>query len=366
MNAMLEQINAAGGAFVNFAGPMLVQVSVLILIILAIDLLLKKKVRAVFRYWLWMLVLAKLVLPVTLSSPFSLGYLIGDQLNAQVNVQEPAAELGFTLQGPLAVEGIDSVPSEAPEAVEDFGPASAEGVGQPVSVVAVSPLKWEGVVFLVWAAIVVAMMLMLLQRAFFVFGLVAQAKKAGGTMEDILERCKEKMGMRGKVGLKLSANATSPAVCGLFRPVILVPQDLEARLDGSEMRAVLMHELAHIRRGDLWVSLAQTVLQIVYFYNPLLWAANAVIRRVREQAVDEAVLVAMGEAARQYPQTLVNVAKLAFGRPALSLRLIGVVESKSALKGRVKRILERPLPKNAKLGIAGLIMVLLFGSVLLP
>jgi hypothetical protein len=74
----------------------------------------------------------------------------------------------------------------------------------------------------------------------------------------------------------------------------------------------------------------------------------------------------MGEAARQYPRTLVNVAKLAFGRPALSLRLIGVVESKSALKGRVKRILERPLPKSAKLGIAGLIMVLFFGSILLP
>jgi hypothetical protein len=124
--------------------------------------------------------------------------------------------------------------------------------------------------------------------------------------------------------------------------------------------------LAHIRRGDLWVNLVQTVLQIVYFYNPLLWVANAVIRRVREQAVDEAVLVAMGEGARQYPRTLVNVAKLAFGRPALSLRLIGVVESKSALKGRVKRILERPLPKTAKLGIAGLIMVLFFGSILLP
>jgi len=366
MNAMLEQINAAGGAFVNFAGPMLVQVSVLILIILAIDLLLKKKVRAVFRYWLWMLVLAKLVLPVTLSSPFSLGYLIGDQLNVEVNVQEPAAELGFVLQGPLAVEGIDSVPIEAPEAVEAFRPASAEGVGQPVSAAVVSPLRWEGIIFLVWAAIVVVMALMLLQRAFFVFGLVAQAAEAGGTMEDILERCKEKMGIRGKIGLKLSANATSPAVCGLVRPVILVPQDLEARLDGSEMRAVLMHELAHIRRGDLWVNLAQTVLQIVYFYNPLLWVANAIIRRVREQAVDEAVLVAMGDSARQYPRTLVNVAKLAFGRPALSLRLIGVVESKSALKGRIKRILERPLPKSAKLGIAGLIMVLFFGSVLLP
>ena len=111
-----------------------------------------------------------------------------------------------------------------------------------------------------------------------------------------------------------------------------------------------MHELAHIKRGDLWVNLAQSLLQIVYFYNPLLWLANVVIRRVREQAVDEMVLVAMGEKSKSYPQTLINVAKLAFKRPALSLRLIGVVESKSALSGRVKKMLNQPIPKSAKLG----------------
>jgi len=57
---------------------------------------------------------------------------------------------------------------------------------------------------------------------------------------------------------------------------------------------------------------------------------------------------------------------LAFKRPALSLRLIGVVESKSALKGRIKHMLGRPIPRSAKLGIIGLIVVLIVGAVLLP
>ncbi len=174
------------------------------------------------------------------------------------------------------------------------------------------------------------------------------------------------MGVKRKIGLKVSSNAASPAVCGLFRPVILVPQNLTSSLNPSQLRAVLLHELAHIRRSDLWVNLAQTVLQIIYFYNPLLWVANCIIRRVREQAVDEMVLVAMGEKAQQYPQTLVNVAKLAFKRPALSLRLIGVVESKSALAGRIKHILNRPMPKRAKLGILGLAVVIITAAILLP
>jgi beta-lactamase regulating signal transducer with metallopeptidase domain len=174
------------------------------------------------------------------------------------------------------------------------------------------------------------------------------------------------MGIKHEVRLKVSANAASPAVCGLFRPVILVPANLGRKLGSRDLRAVLLHELAHIKRGDLWVNLAQTVLQIAYFYNPLLWLASAMIRRVREQAVDEMVLVAMGRKAKSYPETLVNVAKLAFKQPTLSLRLIGVVESKNALAGRIKRILTRPLPKSAKLGILGLIVIIVAACVLLP
>jgi len=148
--------------------------------------------------------------------------------------------------------------------------------------------------------------------------------------------------------------------------VILLPQNLGPGLDPGALRAVLLHELAHIKRGDLWINLAQTILQILYFYNPLLWLANAVIRRVREQAVDETVLVAMAEKAPQYPETLLNVAKLAFSRPALSLRLIGVVESKSQLSARIKYILNRPTPKSAKLGIVQLMAIIVTAAILLP
>ena len=61
MNTIVEHINSAGRIFVEFALPMLIQSSVLIAILLLVDLLLRKKVKAVFRYWIWMLVLAKLV-----------------------------------------------------------------------------------------------------------------------------------------------------------------------------------------------------------------------------------------------------------------------------------------------------------------
>jgi beta-lactamase regulating signal transducer with metallopeptidase domain len=94
--------------------------------------------------------------------------------------------------------------------------------GNPLTV-SVTPLSWQGAAFLVWLAVVIAMSLLLLQRAIFVRGLIAQAEEATGLIKDMLQDCCEKMALRRKVGLKVSPNATSPAVCGLFRPVILLP-----------------------------------------------------------------------------------------------------------------------------------------------
>jgi beta-lactamase regulating signal transducer with metallopeptidase domain/tetratricopeptide (TPR) repeat protein len=377
MNTILEQINSAGYVFVEFALPMLVQASVLIVVLLLADLLLRKKVRAVFRYWLWMLVLLKLVLPTTLSSPVSLGSWFGDELT-RIKVSESAFvedskgryEIGLPARSELSTRldasGTEMRSAEGPRLFAEVDVDQPLMKGGTTLAEPPTPLTWKGIVFLVWAAVVAAMGLLLLQRAIFVSGLVAQAKNPTELMNGAFRFCCGQMGLKGKVGLKVSANTASPAVCGLFRPVILLPQNLAPALGSSHLRTVLLHELAHIRRGDLWVNLVQTVLQIIYFYNPLLWLANSVIRRIREQAVDEAVQVAMGANAPQYPQTLLDVAKMVFNRPALSLRLIGVVESKSALKGRIKRMLNRPIPKTAKLGILGLITLIIVGCMLLP
>ncbi len=385
MNAIIERLNSAGGLFVNFSAVMLVQASILILILLALDFLLRRKVRAVFRYCVWLLVLVKLIIPPSISSPLSIGGLFGDKLSEiKIGRMEPPGQVeqaGQIVKAPRL-----AITEPKPELYKQIDPAgthlrslewqkeqakiieaSTVGVEQQQKPVAVPvSISWQGTVFLAWAVALLILILLLIQRAMFVRGLVAQADEITGGLKDLVQSCGKLLGMKGKVRLKTSPNATSPAVCGLFRPVILLPQNLAPSLTKEQLKAVLLHELIHIKRGDLWINLAQALLQITYFYNPLVWLANAIIRRAREQAVDEAVQVAIGKSAESYPQILVDVAKLAFKRPALSLRLIGVVENKSALKNRIARMLSRPIPKKAKLGLVGLISVFIVAAVLLP
>ena len=162
----------------------------------------------------------------------------------------------------------------------------------------------------------------------------------------LLSKCASSLGIRRRVSLKLSAALATPAVCGLFSPVILLPKSLASRLDAPQLEAVLLHELAHVRRGDVALNYFQALLQILYFYNPLLWLANAAIRRVREEAVDELVLVAMGEEAPLYPETLLEVAKFSMQTPRPGFGWVGILENRSTVGRRIRLMLLRSLAQN--------------------
>lgn len=361
---------ALGTQFVDHAVLMLLQSSVLIVILLVFTAILRKRVKAIFLYTLWMLVLIKLVLPTSLTTPISIGRLSGEFLRGST-LSAVSAPIPFTAESdpfPIATSKENGIPGSTIPKMQQTVESRRDIPGSVDSVVAQSTaaLSWQETVFLVWLATMVPMALLFIQRALFVRGLIRQASPAENHLTGVLACCAEKMGVNRKIDLRLSPNTTSPAVCGLLRPVILLPKSLGAELDQNQLEMVLLHELAHIRRGDLWVNLAQTLLQIVYFYHPLLWLANALIRRIREQAVDETVMVAMNERAEIYPETLVTVAKLAFRRPALGLRLVGVVENKNAFRGRIKHMLNRPVPKNARLNGLGVLSIIVVGSFLLP
>ncbi len=370
MSEFLSWLNTAGAAFVACAVRMLVQSSVLILAIVLLDLVLRRRVRAVVRYWIWLLVLVKLVLPPSVSSPTSLLYWVGRLPQAQliamperpepVDIPPPASEISApkaqAIPGPAdSMRYQDTMSS----------PVAGEGAALAPAARAVG-LTWQALALAAWLTVVAVMVVLLVQRALFVRGLVLQSEQVPEPMAELLERCRRQIRVRAPVHLRRTSLAASPSVCGLVAPTILMPDRMIRQLDRQQLKSVLLHELAHIQRGDLWMNLAQTLLQIVYVYHPLVWLANAIIRKVREQAVDETVLAAMGDEAEDYPRTLLSIPKLAFDRPALSLRLVGVVESKKALTARIRHIVNRPFPRSAKLGFIGLALVLVLAVVLLP
>ena len=343
METLIESLNRWGNRANDFAWPLLWQSSLLIGALLLLDLLLRRRARAVLRYALWLLVLLKLLLPPSLALPTGLGYWLSTSHPPTSTPPPPRAMTVITVSGTVPVL-----------------PASSwVAPTQP-------KLSRQGELLLVWLAGSAILLGFLVRRSWQAARLIRQADAANEELQSLLDRCRRQLGLRNSIRLRLSTSAFSPAVCGLWRPAVLLPRELAQRLTPDQLRAVLFHELVHLQRHDVWVNCLQALLQVAYWWHPLVWLANARIRRVREEAVDEAVMVALGSQAETYPVTLLEVAKLAFARPLTALGLVGIFESKGALQKRIRRLLDRPVPRSAKLNVAGILAVAACGALLLP
>jgi beta-lactamase regulating signal transducer with metallopeptidase domain len=343
MSEFIQTLNRCGEVFAQFASPMLWQSSLLIAIVFAVDVLMRR-IRASVRYALWMVILIKLILPPSLALPTGATWWLWRPHPAVVT---PVIQ-NYTVS---------------------FGNATAPDVFPTPTVPIVLPpptLSIDAWVLLAAVATAAGLFLWLMLRWLRVARKVRRAATASAELQGILDEARQLAGLRRHPRLKLIEEAQSPAVYGLLRPIILLPQALAGKLSPRQLRGVLVHELVHLRRGDVWMNCAQTVLQIVYWWHPLLWLANARIRRLREEAVDDAVMLALRDGADAYAPTLLEVAKFAFRRPLASLGLVGILESRSALRQRVERLVHFRPPRKAGITFLSLCGIFAFCAVALP
>lgn len=329
MEWTIIQVNSAGKAFVELAVPMLVRSLVLTGLVLLVESILRARVRASLRYWLVTCVLAYLVLiPLSSLSPPSTHGPAGRGLaDALLGIWTPGTAYADGI--PNALDRVENphpspVPADHTHAslsrpATGSPPTTGAGIGEKPHT-----LTWQGAEFLLWLTGAALLGVVLSSRALAACRRVDSTLAANHLMNDILVYCRKRMGIRGPIRLRVGDEGTVPVVCGLIRPVIVVPRNLAPTLGSRHLRDVLFHELAHVKRRDLWVNLALNVLQVLYFYNPLLLVLNTFIRRLRDEAADETVRDTIGDADHTYARRLAEVATLATKPPAPSLDLIAV------------------------------------------
>ncbi len=140
-----------------------------------------------------------------------------------------------------------------------------------------------------------------------------------------------------------------PAVVGVLRPMLLLPLSIATQLTPEQIKLVAMHELAHIKRHDHIVNLAQRFIESFLFFHPAVWSLSSSISDERESCCDEMV-VAAGEAPDAYAQSLTDVARLELLRMRASpLTLAATGDRPSKLRQRVLALLARPDDLNVRL-----------------
>lgn len=118
-----------------------------------------------------------------------------------------------------------------------------------------------------------------------------------------------KLQMKRRVQLLESAMVKVPTAIGMLKPVILMPIGLMAQLPPDQVEAVLLHELAHIRRRDFLVNLIQHFAETIFFFNPALLWLSARIREEREHCCDD-MAIAATQSKKGYIEALVGFQEL--------------------------------------------------------
>ena len=170
-----------------------------------------------------------------------------------------------------------------------------------------------------------------------------------GPLDESLQRLKQLWSLRALPLLKQSQEIVMPQVAGLLRPTILFPASALSGLSVDELEMILAHELAHVRRHDMWINLLQRVAEAVLFFNPALWYLSRRVSALREYCCDELACEAMrqNEVASnlRYAQALLHVVELRRGGASRQeiAALAASGRSPSELRRRVARLFGEPL-----------------------
>jgi bla regulator protein BlaR1 len=245
--------------------------------------LLGRRLSPRWRSGLWLLVIARLLLVVSVGSATSVFNLLPQR---DLAMHAPLA--GQPVPGNLALPPSAAVPAVAPESQLPATPsalrgapaatapltraAAPESVRSAPFVPATAPVTWSGILFFAWLAGAGGV-------TFYIFlGSVRTARRlrrlvpvTDPRLLALLADCETRLRMGRRLPVVHGPGIATPALHGFLRPRLLLPSSFAAQFSDQELRFILLHELAHVKRGDILVNWLAAFLQAVHWFNPFIW-----------------------------------------------------------------------------------------------
>lgn len=314
---------------------------------------------------LWLLVLLKLLTPplVTVSPP---GFLLVD---SKLLIAEQTIDTALTLpqeenssndeMDPISPNwAIPPVFSDKPLFVPAIDSRSAVGVEYA------SILSWPQWLLLVWGLGLCAYVFVALRRHLCLLRVITESQQPDAVLKEDAQRIARQMGVVVCPQLRITSVDVCPLVLGGWRKqVILLPTQLLSELSRDQIRSVLAHELAHIRRRDHFVRFFEIFVLALHWWNPLAWLASWKLQQAEEECCDAWVTWALPEHRRSYGQTLLQTVEFLTEKKLLR-PATGTFFGKCFLERRINMILNQTV--NRKMSRAACLAIFAVGMLVLP
>jgi len=167
------------------------------------------------------------------------------------------------------------------------------------------------------------------------------------------------------VTVRLSSDISTPMAAGLGSPTVLIPDAVAENLDGDDLEAIVLHEIAHLERWDDWTKLAQKIIEALFIFHPAVHFIGRQLELERELACDEWAVAQSGQVER-YARSLTRLVQLTNG--GITTLIPGALTSRKQIFRRFERLLLY-LPtdslRRARINTAGLMIGILAAALLL-
>ena len=331
LNAMTQNLSA-------FLWPVMWQVG-LFIILLECLFHLSKKASPFFRYGLWLLVLVRLLLPFPFSSPYSVTNSFQPVVVQMTAAFPPANPSTAVAPMPPLSNTISETMPAVPSVISPYQ-------------VRVEKLSISSFVFIFWLMGIAVFSTLIVWHALHIRKKIRQCPLVDDvSLLNLFHELCSLMGIKQHIklhSLSSEEHDGGPRIAGLLHPAVYLPEAMIRNWKQEDLKPVLLHELAHIRQYDPFTNWLQIILQVLYFFHPLVWFANYRVRQMREEVCDAVALRYLQGGQGDYSRSILRVIEESQNRRFLLLD-IGFTETRHTLKSRILNIMRIKNPLQAKL-----------------
>jgi beta-lactamase regulating signal transducer with metallopeptidase domain len=305
--------------------------SILAVLILLVKYALGNKLDAKWQYAIWMLLIIRLIIPYDIQSPWSIYSLIPNNsvispIVDQIRIPDSNAQINN-------ISGKDTQLTNDQSIINNQSSTKQE---EPIA----KDLSIGWIVSMLWLVGTFILAILTLVTNFRFYLLVRREPfVTDARMSKLMQECTRKMGIRTNLPIIITNRIDAPCLYGIVSPKLLLPRPLVNRLNDENIRHIFFHELSHFKRKDILINWLAVAVQIVHWFNPLIWYAFARMREDCELACDADTLCSLlPEEYQSYGLSIISLAT-----PAQSPWLPGTTgffgnKNNFQIKNRIKMI----------------------------
>lgn len=309
---------------------MSLQGSFLVVFILLIKLILRERLNVKFHYFIWFLLVIKLIIPYGPESNFSIFNIFNSVVDIRTTGLNPVFKINknnFTISDTKQAELIKNTgTTEKPK--NTINPNSIPKSDKKND--------YKFIFICIW---ILGIMIM---SIFILYGTIKirlikklSTYQQSSNINKILDDCLDIMGIKKKVNLVYTYKINNPCIYGVIKPSIFIPIKILESISEDEFKYILLHEVSHFKRKDTLVNWILIILNIIYWYNPVIWYGFYKMRQDCEIACDNCAMkyLEYGENIK-YGSAIIKLIQLT-NESQILIGTTSIVSSKSEIKKRI-------------------------------